>query len=724
MIARFMRNSHNSEALKRFKQFQICKFVPDEFVLAKALSIAADTHAFDEGAQIHAFVVKKNLPMDVAANNSLLNLYFKCGNVTYAEKVFDVMPVRDVYSWTVMVSGYLVNGAVEKAAELFDTMPCRNTVSWNAMINGYQKEGCYEIALVLFNKMRVQGEVPNKFTFLAVLKAYTCLQWLENGKVVHSLLVKSGWLENALVVCTLMDMYAKCGGLMDVRTVFEEIKEHNVVSWSILMAAYAQNGNILEAEWIFHGMMERNVIAWNVMISCYVNNGMEDKALNLFIEMINGEISPNCFTFTSLLSGCSSNRYIRIGATIHGSVVKKGFDSETSIGNALITMYGEQGNERDARLVFDTMLLYDVVSWTAMVAAYVCNSNVNEACAIFIRMREKNLISWNTLMFGYLQNDKNSEKSFIDATNKRSALTIYYEMEQSDIKPDHFSYNCALSACATVSALEQARAIHCRSTKRGFDSDVGVGNALISVYGKCGCLAEAERAFQSMKNHDMISWNALLTGYSQNGRGNEVLDFYNKMHESRVEPNHVTFINLLSACSYLGDVQKGREYFKSMKDYGISPTKEHYACMVDLLGRAGLLREAEAVIRRMPVEPDSAIWGALLSACKIHGDPVIGERAADEIFHLEPDSSAAYIALAETYAKAGIWKGVAQVRTLLREKQLLKEAGCSWIEVRNQKHFFLAGDTGHLLKDSIHATLWSLYKNMFERISIQDARPP
>ncbi|RZR97565.1 hypothetical protein BHM03_00026764 [Ensete ventricosum] len=703
------------EGIRLFKRFQTMNLDPDEFALSNLLTLSANLNSLKEGRQIHAFVVKKNLPMDVAASNSLINLYLKCGRVSDAEKVFDSMPVRDVYTWTGMVSGYALNGSLDKAMDFFDKMPIRNTVSWNSLINACQKEEHDETALELFCRMKTQGDPPNGLTFVAVLKACASLQHLKYGEGIHCSLVKLGWIRNVLVGCTLMDMYAKCGGLRDVQRAFDDTKEHNIVSRSILLGAYAQNGKILEAESIFTGMMERNVISWNVMIAGYVQNGMQQKAFILFVDMMNDGIKPNCFTLTSLLSGCSNIQYARSGKKFHGYVVKEGLHSETSVANSLITMYGEQGKVGYARLIFDMMFCCDVVSWTAMLSAYISDGDIDAAHGIFYRMPSKNLISWNTMMFGYLQICRNMEINSIGRMRHPTPLMFFYNMEQSDVKPDHFSYNCALSVCASIGALEQARAIHCRTVRRGYESDLGVGNALITAYGKCGALSEAERSFRIMTHPDMISWNALLTGYSQNGQGDRVLGFYQQMQISEVTPNHVTFISLLSACSHLGEVAKGLEYFEGMeKDHGVSPTREHYACMVDLLGRAGYLKEAESLIRKMPIEPDAVIWGALLGASKMYGDPVIAKRAADQIILLEPDDSSALVSLAETFAASRMWKDVAEVRVLMKQKKLLKEPGCSLIEIRNQTRTFLSGDSCSHLKDRIHELLTSLYGNMIE----------
>ncbi|KAG6494035.1 pentatricopeptide repeat-containing protein At2g13600-like [Zingiber officinale] len=703
------------EALRLFKWFQISALDPDEFTLSNALSLSANLSALDQGRQIQAFIFKKNLPMDVAATNSLINLYFKCGSVADAEKVFDGMLLRDVYTWTAMVSGYAHSGKLERAMTFFETMPARNTVSWNSMINAYQREGCHEMALELFSIMKTQGEALSELTFVAVLKACASLQQLNYGEGVHCCLVKLGWVRSMLVGSVLMDIYTKCGGLQEVQKVFNDIGEHNVISWSILLGGYAQNGSILEAEVIFKEMPEKNVRTWNLMIDGYVRNGMLDNAFELFVDMLKVGMKPNSFTFTSLISGCSNPEHTRIGKKFHGYVVKGGLESETPVCSSLITMYGEHRNIGDACSIFDMMVSRDVVSWTAMVAAYISYGNLDAALDIFDRMPSKNLISWNTMMFGHLQKCRSLEFNSLNVMRNPPALLFFYRMEKSSVRANHFSYNCALSVCANIGALEQARAIHCRTVRRGYESDLGVGNALITVYGKCGALDDAEVSFKSLIYPDMISWNALLTGYSQNGHGDKVLDIYEKMQKSEVAPNHVTFINLLSACSHLGMIEKGLEFFKRMeKDHNVKPTREHYTCIVDLLGRAGYLREAESVIGNMQIVPDAVVWGALLGACKMHGDPEMGKRAADQIVLLEPDNSSALVALAETFAAANMWKYVVEVRTLMKEKKLLKEPGISSIEIRNQSCMFLSADPCRQEKDCIHDMLNSLYGNMIE----------
>ncbi|XP_026666291.2 pentatricopeptide repeat-containing protein At2g33680-like [Phoenix dactylifera] len=327
-----------------------------------------------------------------------------------AEKVFSCMPDRGVSTWTVMVSGYAMNGSLEKAMDLFNMMSCGSMISWYS----------------------IREKDTMKWHLNCSFQKHANLQLLDNSKGVHSCLQKSAWITIVDVGCALMTIYAKCGELLDVQKVIGEISEHNTVSWSILLAGYAQNGYITEAERIFNGMPER---------------AMQVRAFVLFIDVIKDNMKPSCFTHTSLLNGCSNPQYIRSGITFPMYVIKMGLQSDASIGNSLITVYGEQGNVGDARLIFDTTPWHDVVLRTVIVAAYASNNNAGEAQRFLIRMPQKILISWNKM------------------GNPRSA-------------PDKFYYNHALSACAVIRDLEQARAILSRTVQRGLISDLAVGNAI------------------------------------------------------------------------------------------------------------------------------------------------------------------------------------------------------------------------------------------------------
>ncbi|ERN09103.1 hypothetical protein AMTR_s00014p00090010 [Amborella trichopoda] len=723
MISAYSLNQNYHEGLALFRELQASRLDPDEFTVSNVLTISANLNALEEGKQIHGFIVKKGFVLDVTVSNSLINMYSKCACMDDAERVFEAITQRDVYSWTAMVSGYAQNGKTEAAMKLFNEMPQRNVVSWNAMIGGYQQEGDNISALAKFVKMLKEREKPNQSSFVSVLKACAGLQTIETGKQIQSYLIKSGTEADAHVGTAIIEMHAKFGDIISAHKSFEA-SEHNVVSWSVLVGAYTQNGYITEAASLFQEMPKKNVISYNIMVSAYVQNELKTEAFSLLSDMIKAGVRPNEHTLSSLLNSCSGKN--KTGFGLHGFAIKMGFEVDISIGNCLVTMYGEQRCMNNAYMVFQSMPRHDVVSWTAMVSAYLTNQRIEEARQTFESMPQQNLISWNTMISGYLQAgkitvDPMSETSITVTYTKdplsgaEDALTLFYKMEQSGIRPDNFTYNCALTACAAIGALHQASTIHAITIHRAYDSDKGVTNALMAAYSKCGSLQNAEQIFNNLEEPDTISWNTLITGYAQNGQGNHVLEFFNEMLKSGIEPNHVTYVSILSACSYIGEVEKGREYFESMsRDHGLNPRRDHYACMVDLLGRAGHLKDAMTLIKDMPFEPDSVVWGALLGACQLHSDPELGRQAAEKILELNPDSSGTYATLSNIFAGAGMWEDAARVRTAMKGQQLQKKPGCSWIEIRGYKQLFLAGDRSHPQRDSILAALSDLYINIKE----------
>uniref|UniRef100_UPI0040747504 Synthetic PPR-DYW protein n=1 Tax=synthetic construct TaxID=32630 RepID=UPI0040747504 len=457
--------------------------------------------------------------------------------------------------------------------------------------------------------------------------------------------------------------------------------ESDVYVQSALIDMYAKCGELEDARKVFDEMPERNVVSWNAMISGYAQNGQSEEALELFREMQQEGIKPSEFTFCSVLSACASLGSLEMGKQIHGYVIKSGFESIVFVGNALIDMYAKCGSIEDARKVFDEMPERTVVSWTAMIS-------------------------------GYAQNGQSEE-----------ALELFREMQREGVKPDEVTLPSVLSACANLGALEQGKQIHAYVIKSGFESDVFVGSALIDMYAKCGSIEDARKVFDKMPERDVVSWNAMIAAYAQHGHGKEALQLFQQMQQEGVKPSEVTFTSILSACSHAGLVDEGHHYFESMSpDYGITPRVEHYGCMVDLLGRAGRLDEAEDLIKSMPFQPNVVVWGTLLGACRVHGDVERGERAAERILELDPESAAPYVLLSNIYAAAGRWDEAAKVRKLMKERGVKKEPGCSWIEVNNKVHEFVAGDKSHPQTKEIYAELERLSKQMKEAGYVPDTK--
>eukprot|EP01018_Ginkgo_biloba_P025333 Gb_35278 [translate_table: standard] len=446
----------------------------------------------------------------------------------------------------------------------------------------------------------------------------------------------------------------------------------------------------------------------------------------VIIRMQQAGMHPNGFTFTSVISACACIAVLEPGKQVHAYVIKAGIDSDVFVGSSLVTMYGTCGDIDNARQVFDTISERNVVSWNAMISGYAQNGRIEDAEELFDKMPERNVVSWTTMVAGYVQNgtveiarhvfDKMSERSVVSWTamiagyaqngHGEEALKLFYQMQSTGTKPNQSTFSSILNACAGCAALNQGKHVHVSIIKTGFQSDVVLWSALVDMYAKCGSIQEALHAFNKMPERNAVSWNAMITGYAQHGYGKEALQLFEQMQHRGIKPNSITFVGVLSACRHAGLVDEGWRYFSSMdQDHCIVPEAEHYACMVDLIGRAGHLDEAEAFINKMPFKPDVVVWGALLGACRIHVNMELGECAAEHLLELEPQNAAAYVLLSNIYAATGRWDDVVKVRKMMKDRGVKKRPGCSWIEVENREHAFVVADRSHPRTKEIYAAL-------------------
>ena len=281
------------------------------------------------------------------------------------------------------------------------------------------------------------------------------------------------------------------------------------------------------------------------------------------------------------------------------------------------------------------------------------------------------------------------------------------------MKPDQITYVSILNACVSPTTVEHGKGVHAHIMDAGFQSHVCVGNALINMYAKCGSISEARVVFDEMGKRDLISWTAMIAGLALYGCGKDALQLFEQMKKEGVRPDLVTFVGVLSVCTHAGLVDEGRRYFNAMsQDHGIPPTIVHYSCLVDLLGRAGHLDEAENVIKSMPVAANAVVWGALLGACRLHGNVLLAERAADQSLKIEPQNASIYVLLSHVYAAAGMWDNVAKVSNLMRDRGVKKQLGRSWIAVDKKVHSFVVKDRSHPEVEEIYSELKSLTKKM------------
>ncbi|KAL6204131.1 hypothetical protein ACLB2K_021399 [Fragaria x ananassa] len=377
--------------------------------------------------------------------------------------------------------------------------------------------------------------------------------------------------------------------------------------------------------------------------------------------------------------------------------------------NMILNLYALCGEVRDARKMFDKMPQRDVVTWNTMMTVLVKRGDVEEAYDLFLRMPERNVRSWTLMISGFAQRGKPKE-----------AVRVFLEMEEAGVRANEVTVVAVLAACADLGDLDLGRRVHEYSSRSGFGRNVWICNTLIEMYVKCGCLEDARRVFDAMKDRTVVSWSAMISGLAMHGQAEEALRLFSNMVEIGMDPNHVTFVGLLHACSHMGFVDKGREFFERMTaDYGIVPRIEHYGCMVDLLSRAGLLQEAYEFIMNMPIKPNGVVWGALLGGCKVHRNIELAEVATKHLAELDPLNDGYYIVLSNIYAEAQRWEEVASVRKLMRDRGVKKTPGWSSITVDGVVHEFVAGDEAHPQAEEIN----QMWEKLLERMRMKGYVP-
>ncbi|KAI3855106.1 hypothetical protein MKX03_018500 [Papaver bracteatum] len=436
-----------------------------------------------------------------------------------------------------------------------------------------------------------------------------------------------------------------------------------------LVRVYAACGRILESRLLFDKMLQRDIVTWSIMIDGLV--------------------------LTTILSACSRTRNLKSGKAIHDYIMKKNVVMDAHLQSTLITMYANCGSMDMAQHLYDKLRPSNIIATTTMITGYSKIGKIEAARSIFDLISEKDLVSWSAMISGYAESDWPQE-----------SLKLFNDMQASGLKPDQVTMLSVISACSQLGALDQAEWVHISIKNLGFGNVLPINNALIDMYAKCGNLAEAKRVFDKMPKRNVISWTSMITGFGIHGDADSALRLFHQMKDEKIEPNAVTFMGLLYACSHAGLVDMGLQIFASMtNDYKIAPQQEHYGCMVDLFGRANLLREALELIESMPFPPNVIIWGALLSACKVHNDVELGEFAAKRLLDLDPEHDGAHVQLSNIYANAGRWNDVGEVRKFMKNQGISKEKGGSRIELNGQVHEFLVRDKNHPQVNEIYAKL-------------------
>lgn len=614
IIAGYSQNGEEIEAMKLYCQMQREGFVPNHYTFGNIIKASSGFDELELGRQLHANVIKSELGSHLIPQNALISMYVKFGQIHEAEDVFAHIQSKDL-------------------------------TSWSSIIGGFSKLGYEMDALCYFKNMLSQGTTyhPNEFIFGSVFSACGSVMQAEYGRQVHGMSMKFGLGRDTYAGCSLADMYAKCGFLDSMEAAFFQIKDPDLVAWNAVIAGFAYGGD-------------------------------PSKAINFFSKMRNLGFGPDNITIRSLLCGFTSAVYLFQVKQVHSYVYKTGFDSNVSVSNTLLSMYGNCSDIYSAYRMFNEIgNSADQVSWNAILNVCMQHSQAEQAFSLFKLM----LFSHN--------------------------------------KPDHATLLSMLGVCGKATSLEMTDQFFCLSLKSGMEQDTSVMNGLIDTYVKCGSLGDAQKLFDCIKDPDVFSWSCLIVGYAQFGHGEEALKLFWKMRNLGIKPNQVTFVGVLTACSHVGLTEEGWKLFSTMEmEHGIIPTREHCSCVIDLLARSGRINEAEDFMNQMVFDPDVVMWKSLLSACKIHNNIEVGERAAQNILKIDPCNSSAYVLLSSIYASKGRKKDFAALRILMKRKGVSKVPGQSWIEIKNKIHMFSAGDGCHPEISKIYIMLEELLLQMLD----------
>ncbi|KAJ1393976.1 Tetratricopeptide-like helical domain superfamily [Sesbania bispinosa] len=539
-------------------------------------------------------------------------------------------------------------GKIDEARKLFDEMAERDIGLWTTMISGYIKCGMIKEARKLFDRLDAK---KNVVIWTAMVSGYIKLNQIEEAERLFYEMP----LRNIVSWNTMIDGYARNGQTQHALDLFRRMPERNVVSWNTIITALAQCGRIDDAQRLFNQMQERDVVSWTTMVAGLSKNGRVDDAREHFDRMpVRNVVS---FFLECMITGYAQNRRLD-----------------------------------EALELFERMPERDMPSWNTMITGFIQNGDLNRAEKLFDAMPQKNVITWTAMMTGYVQHGLSEE-----------ALKIFNKMQANDVlKPNTGTFVTVLGACSDLAGLTEGQQIHQLIT-------------LINMYSKCGELHIARKMFDdgSLRQRDLISWNGMIAAYAHHGYGKEAINLFNKMQELGFRANDVTFVGLLTACSHAGLVEEGLKYFDELvKDKSIQVREDHYACLIDLCGRAGRLEEAFNIIEGLEEEASLSVWGALLAGCNVHGNVDIGKLVANKILKIEPENAGTYSLLSNMYALVGKWKEAAYVRMKMKVKGLKKQPGCSWIEVGNTVQVFVVGDKSHSLSELLRYLLIDLHTKM------------
>ncbi|KAF8775292.1 hypothetical protein HU200_004698 [Digitaria exilis] len=481
---------------------------------------------------------------------------------------------------------------------------------------------------------------------------------------LHAFAATSGAAADRFTANHLLLAYADLGDFANARKLFERIPRRNVMSWNILIGGYIKNGDLETVRKLFDEMPARNVATWNAMVTGLTNSGLNEESLGFFLAMRREGMQPDEFGLGSLFRCCAGLRDVVSGQQVHAYVVRSGLDRDMCVGSSMAHMYMRCGFLGDGE-------------------------------AVLRALPSLNIVSCNTIIAGRTQNG-----------DSEGAVDYFCMIRGAGMEVNAVTFVSAISSCSDLAALAQGQQVHAQAIKAGVDKVEPVMTSLVHMYSRCGCLGDAERVFFGYSGTDLVVCSAMISAYGFHGHGQKAVDLFKQMMAGGAEPNEITFLTLLYACSHSGLEDEGMECFEIMtKTCRLQPSVKHYTCLVDLLGRSGRLNEAEALILSMPMRPDAIIWKTLLSACKNQKNFDMAERIAERVIELDPYDSVSYVLLSNIRATSSRWEDASMVRETMRKHNVRKEPGVSWVEFKGKVHQFYTGDKSHARQQEIDECL-------------------
>lgn len=681
----YVRKSCTEEALRLFSEMACSSSPPNNLTYSVVIKLCADIFNIEMGKLVHGQIIKAGLENDIVVGGSLVDCYVKLGFLDIAHEVFENLEEKDNVVCCTLLSGYCqIAGA---------------------------REG-----LSCYIRFLSEGNKPDIYTLAAVLSLCSDLESGTPGSQVHCSMIKYGFRLDSFLGSAIIDLYGGLGMISDAYKCFLDVRDKNEICVGVminnlvinsysemalmlfnelrslnlvpnnsilsyilhaclnlrmlregksvhcftvknyydsdsrlcienaLIEMYAKHRAIDNAKLVLKSMESPNEFSWTTVISGYCEMGYFEEALQLFHGMFYPSVSvkPSQYTLVKVLQACSKTNALARGKQIHTYVIKQGFESCVFVQSSLINMYAAP------------------------------KEGIQDALQVFLSMEKRDPVAWSSMITAWTQNGYTEE-----------AVKVFSEFQHSpDYSVDDSTLSSCISACAGLAALDLGRAFHAFALKTGFAFQIHIQTSIIDMYSKCGTLKDARKFFSEKRDQNLISWTAMMSGYANHGYGKEAVKLFNEMKELGLDPDGISFVSVLMACSHAGLLKEGWHFFESLRsDYASELTINHYACMVDLLGRAGNVDEAVDLIKKAPFQSKSLLWKTLLGACRKHGNIELGNHIGEMLVALGPEESSNYVILSNIFATAEMWDSSMEFRNKLKEVKFSKQPGSSWIQV-------------------------------------------